>query len=74
MVDSSAGELGRGTPAIGGGDDGIGLPVEGDCGDRDDGKRRELRLDIRILRIAGREAEAMPLGVDHHVDIIRIVE
>ena len=41
--------------------------------DPNDGKGRELRLDIRILRIAGAD-EAMPIRVDHHVDIVRIVE
>jgi hypothetical protein len=42
MVDSSAGELGPGRPAIGGRDDAVGLPVELDGWRSDDGQRREF--------------------------------
>jgi hypothetical protein len=62
MVDTFAGELGCGRPAISGGDDRIRLPVERDGGHRDDWEGCELRLDIRILRIAGCQAEAMLLA------------
>ncbi len=74
MVDTFAGELGGGRPAISGRDDRILLAVEGDGGHRNDWQGGELRLDIRILWIAGCQAEAMTIGVDHHVDIIWIVE
>jgi hypothetical protein len=53
-MDASAGELGCGRPAISSRDDRIRLPVERDGGHRDDREGCERRLDICVVRIAGR--------------------
>src|SRR5689334_4197787 len=50
------------------------LAMQHDCRDGDLRLRGELRLDVRERRIARHIAVAHPIGVDHHVNEIRIVE
>ena len=48
--------------------------VEGDRRHGDRRLRGQPALDVRIGRIARHQAEAVAVGVDHHVDEIRVVE
>ena len=48
--------------------------VQGDGRHGDARLRREPRLDPRQRRIAGHQPEAVAVGMDHHLDEIRVVE
>lgn len=48
--------------------------IQGDSRNYDCWLRCKLLLALFVRRIAGRESEAMAVGVKHHVDVVRIVE
>ena len=48
--------------------------VESDGRDRDRRLRGQLILERIVGQIAGRESEAMTIGMKHDLDIVRIVE
>ena len=71
---ATGGEFRRAGRAVGRCDDPIACAVHGDRRHRDDGKRRQPALDVGVLRIAFGQAEAVAIAVDHHVDVVGIVE
>src|ERR1700730_1210067 len=68
------GEFRRGGSAVGRGGDAVAGAVQRDGGDGNGRQRRQPALQPGIVRIAGRQAEAMAIAVDHDIDIIRVVE
>ena len=67
------GELRRAGGAVGRGYDPIACTVHGNRRHRDDRQRRQPALDVSILRVAFGKAKAVPVAVDHHIDVVRIV-
>src|SRR5580704_11455299 len=52
----------------------IRIAIERDRGDRDQRLRRQTPFELGIARIAIREAIAMTIAVNHHIDIVGVIE
>ena len=52
----------------------VGFTLQSDCRDRDRRLARELRLDRIERRVAWRDPVTVTIGLDHHLDEIRIIE
>ena len=52
----------------------VGFTLQSDCRDRDRRLASELRLDRIECRITRRDAVTVTIGLDHHLDEIRIIE
>jgi hypothetical protein len=52
----------------------VGIAFKGDRGHGDDRSRAQLRFQIIVSLIAGRQADPLAIVVDHDRDVIRIVE
>src|SRR5262249_48253771 len=67
-------EFRRGRLAVGCGDDAVAGAIHRDRRHRNYRQRRQLALDVGILRIILGKTVAMAIAVDRHVDKVRIVK
>ena len=73
MMGTTAGELRCRRSAVGRRNNAIRFAVQRDHWDRDGRQRRQSALKVGVLLIAVGQTEAVPIAVDHDVDVIGIV-
>src|ERR1700730_2490292 len=74
MMGAPGGKLRSTCGAVGRRDNAVGVAVQRDGRHRNGRQRRQLALELGILRIAVGKTEAMTIAVDHDVDIVWVVE
>ena len=71
---AGAGEVGCGQAAVRGREVAVGQAVQGDRRDGDGRLRGQQFLDLVVRLAAGCGPEAVPVGVQHHLDVVGIAE